>query len=274
MIYKLLDGTRVRARHMGDDAGTVEFETCQRGETLSVLYLDGEEALNYLAHLTALDAIRFATVYGASAQTLATTGRARTVARAAVVGAAVVGTTVLSVLTPQTAPPFPGLYGATTAPVVTPSPVAPQPYRPEPHTSREGKRETLTPSPSATLSTARRMTGTRSQAPAPADIRISLYRDCTGHAQECIDAGALTFYAGNILAGHNYMGYQWLSRVPVGRTVRVISGPAAGTYTAYGHLRINRQGGTVPAFPGSPALVLQTCEGEGTGFSLLRRTSQ
>jgi hypothetical protein len=78
-------------------------------------------------------------------------------------------------------------------------------------------------------------------------------------------------YAGNILAGHNYMGYSWLATVPVGRTVRVISGPLAGTYKVYGHLRINRQGGSIPAFPGSPALVLQTCEGSGTGFSLLHR---
>jgi hypothetical protein len=78
-------------------------------------------------------------------------------------------------------------------------------------------------------------------------------------------------YAGRILAGHNYMGYQWLSRVPVGRTVRVVSGPLAGTYRVYSHLTINRQGGSIPAFPGSPALVLQTCEGSGTGFSLLHR---
>ncbi|WP_326812147.1 hypothetical protein [Streptomyces scopuliridis] len=104
----------------------------------------------------------------------------------------------------------------------------------------------------------------------PADIRIVFYEDCTGHAQSCIDDGQLTMYAGRILAGHNYMGYQWLSRVPVGRTVRVISGPLAGTYRVYGHMRLSRQGGAIPSF-GSAELVFQTCEGAGTGFSLLKR---
>ncbi|MFE7397984.1 hypothetical protein [Streptomyces sp. NPDC057557] len=154
-----------------------------------------------------------------------------------------------------------------------------EPYKPTPeprttsHTSRIGERKALSQreaiaAPSTTPTTPHPI------ATPPADIRISFYRDCTGHAQKCIDAGALTLYAGRILAGHNFNGYQWLSRVPVGQEVRVISGPLAGTYRVYGHLRIGRQGGSIPTFRGSPALVLQTCEGGGTGFSLLKRVQE
>ncbi|MET9126958.1 hypothetical protein [Streptomyces sp. NPDC004528] len=182
--------------------------------------------------------------------------------------------TVLSVPTPEKAPKH--LSDVATAPVVTPSPTSMAPYRPEPrrssHTAREGVRATLKPSAVPHIVKPSRTSAKRHPiATAPADIRITYYRNCSANPQPCIDAGSLTFYAGRILAGHNYMGYQWLSRVPVGRTVRVISGPMAGTYRVYGHLVIGRQGGAIPAFAGSPALVLQTCEGSGTGFSLLHR---
>lgn len=106
--------------------------------------------------------------------------------------------------------------------------------------------------------------------PKKASYTISNYANCTGHAQSCIDAGKLTMYNGNYLAGHNYMGYQWLSRVPVGATVRVTSGPLAGTYRVYSHLRLNRQGGAFPSTGGAD-LVLQSCESNGTGFSLANR---
>lgn len=99
---------------------------------------------------------------------------------------------------------------------------------------------------------------------------ISRYVSCPTEYQGCIDRGNLTLYHGNILAGHNYLGWQWLAEVPTGRTVRVISGQVAGTYRVFSHLRLNRQGGAFPDFRGA-ALVLQSCEGSGTGFSLLRR---
>lgn len=174
------------------------------------------------------------------------------------------------------APDYPRLSDYITAPVVTPTPVTPKPYKPEPRpssrTTREGERKTLAPAPSPTVAKPSKTPATkRPIATPPADIRISSYRQCSAGPQPCIDAGSLTMYAGRILAGHNYQGYQWLSRVPVGRTVRVISGPLAGKYKVYGHLTINRQGGSIPAFSGAPDLVLQTCEGSGTGFSLLRR---
>lgn len=76
----------------------------------------------------------------------------------------------------------------------------------------------------------------------------------------------------NILAGHNYQGFQWLSRLPVGRRVLVASGPVAGRYRVTGHLQLNRQAGSIPSFGGAD-LVLQSCEGSGTGFSLLERIS-
>lgn len=185
--------------------------------------------------------------------------------------------TVISASTPAETPSRPThLSDVVTSPVVTPSPTRMTPYKPEPrpstHATREGVRATLKPSARPSIVKPSRTPATRHPiAKAPADIRITYYRNCSGNPQPCIDAGALTMYAGRILAGHNYMNYQWLSRVPVGRTVRVISGPLAGTYRVYGHLVINRQHGSIPDFAGSPALVLQACEGSGTGFSLLHR---
>ncbi|ATN93714.1 cysteine protease [Streptomyces phage Abt2graduatex2] len=111
----------------------------------------------------------------------------------------------------------------------------------------------------------------------PTAVHISGYRDCTGNPQPCIDQGrGLTLYGRdvgvNILAAHNYHGYQWLSRMALGRKVVVASGPLAGTYRVMGHLRLNRQSGPIPPFGGAD-LVLQSCEGSGTGFSLLDRIS-
>ncbi|MFF3312528.1 hypothetical protein [Streptomyces sp. NPDC002952] len=281
MIYKLMGGRRVRVVPMrGEDEGTYEFETyhfapapdAQR-VTDSVEYLSGEDAEARIAALRIGDAIRFGAVYGGGPE-LASTGRpSRTSFRAGVVAASVATVAAMGVVVypnPQ-APDGPSLADVVTAPVVTPSPVAPKPYRPEPHTSREGEREALTQRVPHLVTQSTKPATPRPVAKPPADIRVSFYRDCSSSPQPCIDAGALTMYAGRILAGHNYMGYQWLSRVPVGRTVRVVSGPLAGTYKVYGHLTINRQGGQIPDFPGSPSLVLQSCEGDGTGFSLLHR---
>lgn len=104
---------------------------------------------------------------------------------------------------------------------------------------------------------------------------IGSYVDCSGYAQSCIDQGKLTKYnPGQVtLAGHNYMGYQWMSRLPVGRKVVITSGSLAGTYRVYGHAWSERarKGGKFPAAGYSASLVLQTCEPNGTGYSLLRR---
>jgi len=69
------------------------------------------------------------------------------------------------------------------------------------------------------------------------------------------------------------MGYQWLSRLSVGRIVKITSGPLAGTYKVYDHAwsQRARAGGKFPAKAERADLVLQTCEPNGTGFSLLHR---
>ncbi|MFF3140849.1 hypothetical protein ACFVRU_03695 [Streptomyces sp. NPDC057927] len=282
MIYKLPDGTRVRTTRDGDFVGFETYRYRPMKQIVGMERLTGEAAEKRITELAVGDWIRFGMVYGAgTVQQLARTGRpSRTplvgaVALAAVATAAALST-VLSVATDAQAPDGPYLSDVTTAPVVTPSPTRMTPYRPEPRpttrTTREGVRETLTPSHPVRLVTSSTTPPTAHPIPeAPADIRITFYRSCNANPQPCVDAGGLTMYAGNILAGHNFKGYQWLSRVPVGRTVRVISGPLAGTYKVYGHLRLNHQGGAVPSFAGAPALVLQTCEGSGTGFSLLHR---
>ncbi|MEU1254840.1 hypothetical protein ABZ445_16330 [Streptomyces chartreusis] len=281
MIYKLLDGTRVRVTRVSvADVG--EFLTFQsyrftpEKEILNTEILTGEAAERRLSEVYIADAMRFAREFGGHGP-LAHTGLTDA-ARATILGATVVGVATLCFVAAPSAqaPDYPRLSDVATAPVVTPSPVTSEPYKPEPRetrrTDRDGVRETLTPSPSPTVVKPSKTPATkRPIATPPADIRISYYRSCGADFQACVDAGALTHYAGNILAGHNYMGYQWLSRVAVGRTVRVISGPMAGTYKVYGHLYIDRQGGRIPAFAGSPDLVLQTCEGDGTGFSLLHR---
>lgn len=113
-------------------------------------------------------------------------------------------------------------------------------------------------------------------APAVRTTVIGGYAYCgrnAAWAQKCINAGRLTLYypAGTpALAGHNYMGWSWLDDLPVGRHVRVTSGAVAGTYVVFGHIHLGHQGGTAPSFRGA-SLVLQTCAGSGTGFSLLHR---
>ncbi|MGW6754561.1 hypothetical protein [Streptomyces sp. NPDC055006] len=194
--------------------------------------------------------------------------RAAVVTATTIASASIAAAVIMASPTHEASPlaDFPG-----TAPVVTPSPAQPKPYKPMPratatHPDRSGVRHSAIAAPKATPST--KHTGT-----APADIRISYYQTCNASPQRCIDAGSLTAYntgATPILAGHNYRGYQWLSRVPAGKRVIVVSGPLAGTYRVYGHLRLGRQGGSIPSFGGA-SLVLQSCEGNGTGFSLLRR---
>lgn len=149
--------------------------------------------------------------------------------------------------------------------------------RATPHMDRSGSRAPLLATPIPSESVAGQTAKHTRTRPEPARsfmesaIVISIYKDCSGHPQRCIDAGTLTFYGGRILAGHNYMGYTWLARVATGELVRVNGGPADGTYRVYGHRWLNRQGGAIPDFGERAALVLQTCVGSGTGFSLLER---
>ncbi|MFD5160992.1 hypothetical protein ACFWMJ_23435 [Streptomyces hawaiiensis] len=85
MIYKLMDGTRVRVVALrGENEGTYEFETYHvepgtvpQRVTDSVEYLSGDDARNRVAALTIADGIRFMRVYGGGPQTLARTGSKR-----------------------------------------------------------------------------------------------------------------------------------------------------------------------------------------------------
>mgnify|MGYP001594005450 CR=1 FL=1 len=165
-----------------------------------------------------------------------------------------------------------------TAPKLKPAPVKAAPkLKPAPE-------RTVATQPTAEAPERTVATQPTAEAPKPAPERtaaqtvttISGYLTCNQAPQPCIDGGNLTLYGQqdgvNILAGHNYQGYQWLSQLPVGRRVVVSSGSVAGTYQVTGHMRLNRQSGPIPSFGGAD-LVLQSCEGSGTGFSLLKRVS-
>jgi hypothetical protein len=186
-----------------------------------------------------------ASVAAATAAPLADAQPARGVAAATALSAPQRPAQPVSAPEPKTTPK----HVAKVRPPVAPEPaVKPTPKAPEP------RRKPVKPRPPVTT--------------------ISGYRVCNSAPQPCIDGGSLTLYGqpygANILAGHNYQGFQWLSQLPVGRRVVVSTGPVAGTYQVTGHMRLNRQGGALPSFGGA-ALVLQSCEGSGTGFSLLRR---
>lgn len=62
MIYKTLDGSRIRTTHT--DSGT-EFETRNASnETIATVWLPTERANRLIATLAAADAIRFFSVFG------------------------------------------------------------------------------------------------------------------------------------------------------------------------------------------------------------------
>lgn len=146
----------------------------------------------------------------------------------------------------------------------------PSPTEPNPPSAKPVKPRATPAQPRPTPRPPAKTLAPRSVAPEP--ITISGYRVCIDHPQPCIDSGALTLYGNGgtipILAGHNFQGWQWLSRVATGREVRVTTGMAAGRYRVYAHSYIPRQTGALPDF-GRAALVLQSCEGPGTGFTLL-----
>lgn len=204
--------------------------------------------------------------------------------------------------TPSVSPtvsPFPSIG---TVPVVTPSPskTRESPSGAPKNVRQEKTHESVSASPSTSservreesrsiAERAKRATSTKTPAPVkptakpqpPAEVvtTISGYAWCGAgvtNAQPCIDQGKLTLYypAGvATLAGHNYMGYDWMDDLPVGRKVKVLSGSLAGTYVVYSHGSAARgsAGGTFPSSGLGAALALQTCTKTGTGFSFLRR---
>ncbi|MFC6236636.1 hypothetical protein [Longivirga aurantiaca] len=116
----------------------------------------------------------------------------------------------------------------------------------------------------------KKATAARAAASAPKTIYIKGYVNAPG-SQAAIDKCQLVLWSSSPLwlAAHNYCGYQWLAFVKTGTTVVVTSGVAQGTYRVYDHMRLGRQSGAMPST--NADLVLQTCVGEGTGLSLLRR---
>lgn len=62
MLYKLLDGSRVRTTQT--DNGTEFVTRNAKRETISTVWLRGEEATRMLGALQVADAIRFGAVFG------------------------------------------------------------------------------------------------------------------------------------------------------------------------------------------------------------------
>lgn len=101
-------------------------------------------------------------------------------------------------------------------------------------------------------------------------VTIDHYVDKPG-SQAAIDKCNLVLWTHSPLwlAGHNWCGYQWMAYVATGTTVTVNHGLAAGTYVVTDHVHLSRQSGNLPSLDAD--LVLQTCIGDGTGLTLLKR---
>ena len=175
---------------------------------------------------------------------------ARAAAEAAYVGNVTVVPTAspVSAISPSAAPTVEPTPAAAPKETATATPVA----KPNPTSS----------TPSATPKKA---------ADAAANVTISHYVDKPG-SQAAIDTCNLVLWTHSPLwlAGHNWCGYQWMAFVPTGTTVTVTQGLATGTYVVTGHKRLTRQSGALPTL--NADLVLQTCVGDGTGLTLLKRT--
>lgn len=120
------------------------------------------------------------------------------------------------------------------------------------------------------VSSAKRLATTATSNAVAKSITIDHYVNKPG-SQSAIDKCDLVLWTHSPLwlAGHNWCGYQWMAYVPTGTTVTVTHGLAAGTYVVTDHVRLSRQSGELPAL--NADLVLQTCIGNGTGLTLLKR---
>ena len=166
-----------------------------------------------------------------------------------------------------------------TVPVETPKPESSESAsgkikKDESKKTRESRESAPSASPSASReqesATRERQTTTRERV-----TTISGYTYCgssASEAQPCIDNGSLVLYypAGvTTLGGHNYKGWYWMDDLPVGRKVVISSGKLAGTYRVYANgYSTNKM---FPENGKGADVALQTCEGDGIGFSFLRR---
>jgi|SRR5690606_27821176 len=89
-------------------------------------------------------------------------------------------------------------------------------------------------------------------------------------SQKAVDTGDLILWGDSPwhVAGHQNMGWDFLDAIPSGSTIQITCGPATGTYKAVGHKGVNYQGGYEPSWFNDYDLVLQTCAGSGTGFTV------
>lgn len=159
----------------------------------------------------------------------------------------------------------------TKKPTTKPSPPAPKPVPAKPTPTRSPQKVTPTPSVKPAPKPAPKKTYKPKPA-TPSTFTIGGYKQCGPNYQACIDAGGITLYNGNILAGHDYMGFAWAySKTKNGTTIKVSSGAYAGTWKVAAKQWIPRQSGSIPGFVNNYPLVLQTCSGNGTGFALLVR---
>jgi hypothetical protein len=107
----------------------------------------------------------------------------------------------------------------------------------------------------------------------PEQPRVSLCPTDARGDQSAIDTGALVLWrdAPYLLAAHEHMGWSWLDEVAPGTIIEVTCGDSAGTYEAVGNDYVDEQGGSMPGYFTEYDLVLQTCSGDGSGFTLARR---
>src|SRR5690606_38397100 len=91
--------------------------------------------------------------------------------------------------------------------------------------------------------------------------------------QALVETGALVLWGTGPahVAGHDNMGWSWLDDIPTGTTTEITCGPATGTYKAVDHSGVSYQGGSAPGWFNNYDLVLQTCKGSGTGFTMAQR---
>lgn len=102
---------------------------------------------------------------------------------------------------------------------------------------------------------------------------ISLCPRTAYGSQKAVDTGDLILWGDSPwhVAGHQDMGWDFLDAIPSGSTIKITCGPATGTYKAVGHKGVGYQGGYAPSWFNDYDLVLQTCAGSGTGFTVAQK---
>lgn len=77
----------------------------------------------------------------------------------------------------------------------------------------------------------------------------------------------------SVILGHDYCGFDRYNHLTNGTHVTIHGPDGASTYEVYAHHRISRNGGPVGDLFTEGDLILQSCEGDGIGFTYLRRVT-